>query len=285
MATTTNKVLTVRAKLILNGIAIKVLDKIYKAEYPRHIWQSTPQSIRQVLLDNLTLAYTHILPLILDKNKIKYDFTIPFLEPFFFKNQLYDLLDCERADQVKHLSYLKNFYNLEYEFKPGKSQLPNNKQIPRLPTEKPTAVLPFTFGKESLLSLGLCLELGIKPILVYCQELGHPYEEKYKLKKITKLKQEFKIDTYFIKNEPGLFRYGISFGLKNKTEIGWGAQTTILALAMVPFVFSYKAQYIIYGSEFSNNDYLWQKGWKSYVSFDQTGFWSREQDIMVKLLT
>jgi hypothetical protein len=275
--------LLVEGKEIKNGVSIRLGGKEYKIEYQGEIWKKTPPSIRKVLLENLTFGFTHFLGLILNKEKIKYNIKIPIFESFLFKNQLYDLLSCEKADRVSHLFYLRSFYNQEFEFERGEISLPNPKEMPDLSPRK--AIIPFSFGKESLTTLGLCLELGIEPILVYCQEPAHPYEEKYKLKKLKEIKGKFKIKTYFIKNEPGLFRYGIAFGKKKKTEIGWGSQTTLLAFLSLPFVFSERAGLILFGNEYSNNEIEWKEGWKVFLSFDQTSSWTRQQDIMIGLLT
>jgi len=275
--------LLVEGKEIKNGVSIKLEGKEYKIEYPGEIWKRTPSSIRKVLFENFTFGFTHFLGLILKKEKIKYNIKIPLFESFLFKNQLYDLLSCERADKVHHLSYLRDFYNCEFEFEKGDASLPNLREISNFSSKK--AIIPFSFGKESLTTLGLCLELGIEPILVYCQEPAHPYEEKYKLKKLKEIQREFKIKTYFIKNEPGLFRYGIAFGKKKKTEIGWGTQTTLLALLSLPFAFLERAGLILFGNEYSNNEIEWKEKRKVFLSFDQTSFWTKQQNIMVSLLT
>jgi len=93
------------------------------------------------------------------------------------------------------------------------------------------------------------------------------------------------VSVYSIKNAPGLFRYGLAFGLKNQTEIGWGAQTTLLSLMMLPFIFAHQAGMILYGNEYLNNDYEYKNGWMLYHSFDQTSHWTTQQDNIIRLLT
>ncbi|MBL7158963.1 hypothetical protein ISS85_00600 [Candidatus Microgenomates bacterium] len=277
--------LSVQTKQISNGILIKVEGKDFKIEYPEDVWHQTPSSVRETLLENLAFANTHFLPLILNKNKVKYKMKLPLFESFLFKNQLFDLLSCEKDDEVKPLTYLKKFYNLEFDFIRGESSFINTKEISNFETNQDIAILPFSFGKESLVTFGFCKEIGIKPVLFYCQEPAHPYEEKFKLKRLKEFKKEFNVETHFVKNCPGLFRYGIAFDKKSPTEVGWGAQTTILAMLAVPFVYKYQANYIFFGSEFSNNDYLMQNGWKSYISYDQTSFWTKQQSNIIRLLT
>ncbi|MBI4975666.1 hypothetical protein HZC20_03230 [Candidatus Peregrinibacteria bacterium] len=268
-----------------DGISIEIKNKKFNIKFPKDLWQKTPKSVRDVLFENLVFGNTHYLPLIFDEEKISYNTRMPLFESFLFKNQLYDLLCCEKADNEKHLEYVKNFYNLEFEFARGPSGVVDSIEVPKFNERKPVAIIPFSFGKESLLTFAICLELGIKPVLVYCQEPVQPYEEKYKIKKLKELSEKFNVDAYFIKNDPGLFRYGKAFNKKLGTELGWGTQTTLLAMLCVPFVYAYKAKYIFFGSEYSNNETSKQNGWNTYPSYDQTADWTTQQNNIVKLLT
>jgi len=277
--------LRIQAKELPNGILIQVEDQEFKIEYPDDLWSQTPPSIRKTLVENLAFGNTHFLPLMLGKTKAVYDFGLPLLESFLFKNQLYDLPSCEKADQAKPLSYLQRFFNLDLEFQKVPGALPDPHSIPRFPSEPPTVVIPFTFGKESLATFALCRELGLKPILMYSQEPAHPHEEAYKVEQLKRFSEEFGVTAYFIRYEPGLFRYGKAFGLKESTEIGWGSQTTLLALLSLPLVFKHGARHVLFGSEFLNNEYEVRNGWKTYNSFDQSSFWTRQQSNMVRLMT
>lgn len=279
------KTLTINGRLTVDGFDVIVEKRKFPIRYDKKIWRQTPLNIRQILCDNITFGLTNVLPLILNKAKINYQTNFPWLESFLFKNQLYDLLSCEKADHVLHLSYLRRFYNLEYNFGSNNSIYPDTTNVKKFTNRQPTAVIPFTFGKESLATFALCLELSIQPVLVYCQEPAHPYEEKYKLKKLQEIKKKYSIPVYIIKNAAGLFRYGLAFGLTNGTEIGWGAQTTLLSLLMIPFVYAHQAQMILYGSEYSNNESELYRAWRLYPSYDQTSHWMIQQDNMIRLLT
>jgi hypothetical protein len=278
--------LKVNGALIADGIKIKVRNRSFTIKFPKKIWDQTPKGLKIVLKDNLVFANTHLLPLILDTTAIEYSTNYPLLESFFFRNQLYDLLFCESVDQVPRLSYLKQFYNLEYSFANNQSSLPSSNDFFKPGSEKkPVAILPFTSGKESLVTLGLCLELGIKPVLVFVQEPIQTYEEEPKKKILKWLKNRYHLDTYFVVNEPGLFREDRAFNLKPGTELGWGTQTTILALLMLPFVYASKARYLLFGNEFSNNEFSLIDGWKCFPSYDQSSFWTAQHNNIIILLT
>jgi hypothetical protein len=277
--------LKISASQFKRGFNLKVMGKNFATVYPDAIWQATPDLLRQVLLENLAYAETHWLPLILNKEKIIYNTNQPLFEPLIFKNQLYDLLFCEEVDEVKQLTYLKQFYNLEFFFKETTATLPAGTEFAWKKKRPPTAIVPFTFGKESLVTLALCLELGIKPILVYCQEPSQPFEEQYKLPKLAEISKKYKVPYYFIKHQPGLFRYGKAFNLKFRSEIGWGTQVTLLTLLVMPFVYYFQADYILYGNENSNNEKELANGWKVYSSADQTGQITGAQNNLVQILS
>ncbi|MDP2586164.1 MAG: hypothetical protein Q8P32_00105 [Candidatus Komeilibacteria bacterium] len=281
------KILQVKTSQGAQGINVSLRGKNYKIEYPKKIWQKTPAALRSFLLDNLAFAETHWLPVMLNEKKIAYNTALPLLEPFLFKNQLYDMLYCEKADSAPHLSYLKRFYNTEFVFNGQKTSLPDwpVKKNQATTTTAPTAILPFTFGKESLATLALCLELGIKPILFYCQEPSQSYEQKYKLKKLKELKARFNIDSVFVKHEPGLFRYGKAFKLRKVSDLGWGTQISLLALLSLPFVLASRASYVLVGNEYLNNEMWFKNGWKVFPSFDQTSQMTSGQNTMFSALT
>jgi|GEM_PF-2351504 len=285
MATKKQNLLKINGRLSDRGIDIFVGSKKFPIVYPKDIWQKIPADVGRVLLENIVFCETNYLPLLLNKDGADYNFNYPLFEPVFFKNQLFDMLDCEASDGVQFLSYLKKFYNLTFRFCSLKSSLPKWPKYRRVPGTRPKAVLPFSFGKESLVSVAICLEVGIEPILVYCEEPVQPYERDCKLKLLKKIANEFKIKVHFIEHKPGLFRYGYAFNLKRPTEIGWGHQTTLLSLLTLPFVYYYQAQYVLTGSEYQNNFTEMRNGWRVFYSIDQTEDFTAIKNNLLHLMT
>ena len=253
----------------------------FRVRYPGAVWRKLPPEQRIFLAQNVTFGATQVLPLMAGREAVSYDFPQPLFCPFFFQNHLFDLLSCEDADGARHLDYIRRFYNLDYEFAPEHS--PGPPGFARKPRRRPAAVLPFSFGKESLVTLGLCLELGIKPVLMYCQEPAHPFEEGFKRRMLKELGKEFGLETHFVRFEPGMFRYGRAFKAMPVTELGWGSQTTLLQLLCVPFAVMRGAPYILIGSEQSNNEFSMRRGWRLYPSYDQTSLWTAQQRHMARL--
>ena len=272
------------ASVAVNGFDIVVDGRSYPIRYPAAIWKSLPKSTKKLLIENITYADTHLLPLLLVKDKIIYKTPYPFFESLLYRNQLFDMTFCEGVDKQETLSYLRKLYNLDIIFESRDTTIPEVASS-RQESDKVTAVLPFTFGKESLVSTALCKELGIEPVLVYSQEPSQPHEESFKLNIAKNFSRKYSTPFHFIEHAPGLFRYGKAFALPKETELGWGTQTTLLALLSVPFLIYYNAQYIFFGSEHSNNDFEVVEGWKVFCSYDQTTFWTPQQNMMTRALT
>lgn len=279
-----NDVLTIDAKLTLKGIDIFVDKKRFSVAYPSAIWKQVPLAVKQFMRDNLAYAETHLLPVQLEKSRIEYKTTYPFFESLFYRNQLFDMMFCELTDGVPQFTYLNPFYNLDIHFASRATYIPSFSP-PKKIKQAVTTILPFTLGKESLATTGLCRELGINPILIFCQEPSQEYEEKKKLHFLRKFKRSLDTDFHFITHEPGLFRYGKAFNLSFASELGWGTQTTLLTLLVIPFVLFYRAQYVLIGSEHSNNYYDLINGWKVHCSFDQTTQWTPQQSMITQYLT
>lgn len=281
--------LKVHGAITSRGLELGVNGRRYDTKFPAEIWQATPPDVKQALLENLTFGNTHFLPLVLGGSKIEYDTRLPCFESQLFRNQVGDLLQCELTDGVALLSYLRDFYNLDLRFAPGESCVPAARPRPGAKSRRPTAVIPFSFGKESLATLALCLELGIRPVLVYCQEPSQPFEERYKRRKLDRLGADLGIPAYFIEHAPGTFRYGTAFrgirGARIGSEVGWGAQTTLLALLCAPFAHAHAADFVLFGNECSNNEAHELGGWKVHSSFDQSSFWTPQQSNMLRILT
>ncbi len=280
------KILPVKSTLTGNGIRLTVRNRQFAISYPSAIWKKTPPEIRQLLLENLTFGNTHYLGVIHGYDRIQYNTPLPLFESLLFRNQAVSIVKAEKYDKVPPLTYLRAFFNLQYDFVSRPTALPFGTKRREFHALKPTAVIPFTFGKESLATFALCRELGIKPVLVYSQEPSSPYEEAYKKKQLVRFSKEFGVDAYFVKNEPGLFRYDAAFKEKPGTEVGWGSQTTLLSWQVLPFVFAYQAQYILFGSEHLNNEYGFNEaGWRVQYSYDQSTFFTQEQDAAIRVVT
>ncbi len=271
------------SKINKDGIDIIVNNKAFPIIYPRNIWQSYADDLKELLKDNIAYSSTLFLPTILRKKRISYKTNRPLAEAFLFKNGIYDMPSSAESDRKSSTKYIQRFYNVVPEFTSSRIKTAKKVDFENLGDGR-TAVIPFSFGKESLLSAALCLELGIRPILVNFIEPVNKFEYFHKQRLIKEFEKEHKIKVYTVEYNPGRFRYGSYWGLK--TELGWGLQTTEYSLLSLPFVSYFKARYIILGNEQSCNDvYFDKQGNLTYRSgFDQYSGWTTQQGFLASLL-
>jgi hypothetical protein len=277
--------LAIKSELTDTGINLSVKGKKYKIEYPEEIWQKYSETNKELLLDNITFMQTCHLPASHKKKGAVYSTAFPFFEAFAFKGTMLDIPSTAVIDHEKTTDYMRGFFNSEFLFSSYDTILPEiTKRRKSSSRKKPTAIILFTAGKESLLTLALCLEMGIKPIPIYVEEEPDLAEAKHKAKIIKTLKDEYGIKTYKILNESGRLRYCDL----DEAENNWGAGTQFLSyvLEVLPFVEHFEADYILFGNEYSCDDYNYCKeDFKSNFVFDQCSEWTKQLNMVGKLMT
>lgn len=250
-----------------NGFCLTVCDQEYHVRYPAGIWEETPKDVREAIRDHIVFGFTNVVPLITGATEIEYTTKQPLFADTLFRHQLYDMFKCELADNVEMFTYFRHFFNLKIGYSNKDSLIP--KDYSSLRKEK-KAVIPFSFGKESLVTFCLCRELGIEPILVYCQEPSYPFEEKHKVRKLKEYEEKFGVHTGFIHCDPGLFRHDCALRLKPLTELGWGTQVNLAGILAIPFAFKFKAGYMFVGNEATCEKCSDHSGWKMIPQYGQT---------------
>ncbi len=275
--------LAVRSKLTENGITVSVKGKKYRVEYPSEIWKAYSATNKEVLLDNLSFMQTCHLAASHKKKGAVYNTALPCFEPYAFKGTMMDAPSTAVIDHEKTTEYLKRYFNATFLFSSYQSSMPEKNKKRWYDKTQPTAIILFTAGKESLLNLALCLELGIVPIPIYMDEEPELAESKHKQKIIRQIKEEYGIEVHSILNEPGKLRYCDL----DEEENNWGAGTQFLTYVMevLPFVDYFNADYILFGNEYSCDDHTYCKeGFKSNFCFDQCSEWTRQLNVLAKTM-
>ncbi len=277
------KHIRIQSDIITNGIRVHLGDIPLRIEYPSGIWRKYPKDLKEVLRDNLTLSSTFFVPQILNLESISYASARPLGEVFFFKNGLYDMPVSAHTDGVSSVSYLKRFVNTKTSFEKNIIQIPRYTQDSDFPRQK-HMIVPFTFGKESLLTAALAQEVGMNPHLVYVVEPTHTYESKHKISLIDPFFKENGLSVHEIRYDPGSMRYGRLWG--KQTELGWGLQTTEYVLLSLPFVHYYNAGYVALGNEQSCREAsIDDEGLLTYwTAYDQHPDWTPQQSLLASLI-
>ncbi|MBN1683180.1 hypothetical protein JW865_06475 [Candidatus Bathyarchaeota archaeon] len=261
-------------------INIELNNSNFNVIFPKEVWNCLDTEIKDFITDNIAFTSTNYLPLLYKKKGIVYNTRNPVFEPYLFMSTMYDLPSSAELDSKSNLDYIRDYFNLDFIFKPGDSRIWSKSFEP-----KKKAIISFTSGKESLLTLAVCLELGIEPILVNVIEPSNIYEHKHRSKLLEELSQEFGIKYYAIHHDIGLFHHSEYMGLRN-TTLGWGTQLLHYFFIYLPFLLKFKAKYLFYGNEFScNKEIFTTEGFRANYCFDQSSRWTLQMDNMLRLLT
>ena len=244
-----NGTLKINRKVLHNGIEITLGRKDYFITYPAAIWKEFPDVFRQTFADSLTYFLTMHLSLS-NGHRILYNFPPPITEPFFFKGMVYSLSEnyLTADNKSKMADLLKLLYNRDFQIEfTGRPRYTRFKNVNR--NSKKRAVIPFSFGKDSLLTFALADELGIKPYLIFFREPRSPHENRHKYKLAQRFFDEFDIDVHFFPLAPGWLRE-----VDTDNTWGWGLQLTQYTLLTIPYLFGLKSKYLFWAHEQSCND-------------------------------
>ncbi len=274
--------LHIYSKVTEIGVEFTFRDMPYPIKYQQYVWQATPKETRIALKDNLVLATTMHLPLVLDTPIIIYHSGCPLLEPYFVQNFLKDIPSCTEVDGTSTDETVRKFFNTDYNFLDPDVIYPSE-----LPVDSPYGALVGTsFGKDSLLTYAVANEIGLEPEMVYVIEQSMTYEQKHKTELARGFKNEFGKQLNILKHETGKFRdypyLGVPF-----TEMGWGLQTTEYALELIPFAYALKAKYLLFGNEqTAASTYMDSEGrWTVHPCYDQSHRWTVHIDQITQMFS
>lgn len=284
MANTTPKTILVRSKLTNKGIVISVDNTKMSIVFPEKVWRKYPEALKFVLKDNLSLSSTFFVPQILNASCISYDSARPISEAFLFKNGIYDMSNSAHIDKKSSTQYVKSFINTTSSFASEFIKTPKKISFVSKVSDK-KIVIPFTFGKDTLLTLALAEEVGLKTLLVYFVEPTHLYEYKHKKTLMRALHEETGHYVYDVGYGPGRMRYGSLWN--KKTELGWGLQTTEYVLLSLPFLHYWNASLIAMGNEQSCKEAgMDEEGVLTHwAAYDQNPDWTSQQGLLASMIT
>jgi len=250
----------------------------YKLSFPKQIWESYPE--KEFLIDNLAHLLTINTPLIAKTNNINYNTSLPLLKTFFNQVIINSLPHATDDYDQSTSKFIKQFLNTNYNFKDNIVKYPKyNEEL----QEK--AIVSFSAGKDSLLSLATAKELNLAPVGVYNNDTVSPTENKLKLLHMKKLAREQKIPIHVNINQLEQLNDFETYNTE-ETCVGYTHMLTGFLLLALPFVHYHKAKHIIVGNQEDMNFYFMNKeGYRTLPAYDQSREWMRQQNIMLSLIT
>jgi hypothetical protein len=264
------------------GINVAINDRTYRIKYPPSVWKYFPIKSKHFLSDNLISLVGMQLPFMLGSKKVFYRSSFPLLEPFFREVNVFSAPSCSDADRKPVSQILRQYINVKHTFKNYNIKKPN---LDFLTQER--AIVPFTFGKDSLLSYAVCREIGLDPLPVYIREpdLLGMYENQHKKKLQKKFAKEFHKRVLNLDYGLGYIRYYENWKI-GPSDFGSTTQLTEYALSLLPFMKKHSASYLVFGNEKSCSDsYYTQDGFESNPVFDQSPYWMLRLNSMLAIST
>ena len=267
-----------------DGLNAYFFKKNYRLTYPEQIWQNYPHRIKKVWKDNAAHLLTMNIPMVSDHDRIKYNTSYPLFKSFFSRVVMKSIPSS--ADEHEHENAekaLRDFNNAKFEFADYKIKRPPMTINRRAKLHN--AIVAFSMGKDSMLSLAVANELGLDPIAVYINDTVSPNENNTKLKHTKKLWAEHKITGFQVTNQ---FEKLNDFETWDKKEtcLGYTHMMTGFSFIALPFVHYYNAGHIIMGNQQNMNFTFRSKDdFITYPSYDQSSEWMLNQNLMIKEMT
>ena len=263
-----------------DSVLLKLNGKGYRIEFPVEVWSPLRDDVKSSIVDHLAFLSTNYLPLVAEKKGVKYNTRMPMFEAFSFKSNAMDMPSSAVLDWRNPYDYVRDYLNLDFVFSPGRPIVWRETFEP-----ENRAIISFTSGKESLLTLAVCRELGIEPILINIVEPSNTYERGHKAAILEKINEEFGIGYYTVPNQVGLFHDAAHMGLR-PTSLGWGNQLMYYLFIYLPFVIHHRVKYVFYGNEHSCDfEVDGEGGFRNNFCYDQSSHWTIQQDVMLRALT
>ncbi|OGG18930.1 hypothetical protein A3D78_05740 [Candidatus Gottesmanbacteria bacterium RIFCSPHIGHO2_02_FULL_39_14] len=275
-----NGVAKISAQVKDFGIQVVVNNKIFRLRYPPSIWNRFPKTHRKILTQNIAFSMTYHLPYLFDSlKKMQYNLPVPLSEAFFYKGFSQALPSTavmqDGGDFRVTSNLLRRLYDVEYVYSNKKTDIPPYNRT----SYEDCAVMPFTFGKDSLLTFAIARDLNLTIHPIFIAEPYSPYEEVIKKLLAEGFKKEFRTRISFLRNSIGVLRE------PDDGWIGWEMQLTQYSLMLLPYVYYSRAGYILFSNEQSCNDTVVDSdGFRYNPVFEQSHSWLLQNSLMTSII-
>lgn len=262
------KKVRIRTTVTKLGFDLYTNKRKYSFNYPQNVWSSFPLNLREVLAQNLTVFFTRHFAFW--KNyRLEYEFPPPIFESLFLHGVLFSLPETTiEFEQYKHTTskLIQRFINTQFQISyTGQPRLISTRAIK---TDAAIVLIPFTFGKDSLLTYVLCKKIGLTAKLFFIAEPLSAYENIQR----AKFYQDFARTTgdkiIVIKNTWGWLRQ------KAREMWGWDMLQMQYAALLIPYAFKFKANYLFFANEQNTNEIEKDnEGYTANLYFEQSEDW------------
>lgn len=261
------------------GITAELLGDKYRLVYPAEIWKGFRQ--KEIFLDNTAYLLTVNMPMVSNFRALEYNTSLPLFKPFFDKLILGGIPGAVDAYRANTKKTIKKFLSTRYSFKNSRIKMPEKARI----KTNNRAVVGFSCGKDSLLSLGVCNELGLDPVMTYINDTVSPGENTLKLRFTRRIARKFGLDHVIVRNEMEKLNDFETWGTP-ETCLGYSHMLASFCLISLPIAQHFSANSIVLGCEQEFNHRFKNKdGIMTYPSFDQTSESVKGHSAMIQCLS
>jgi hypothetical protein len=259
------KTLSISTKQTETGFTVFVDRKGYAATYPAGVWTRLPDTLKTLLAETTAFIFTYHLG-ILRKVRLLYAFPSPPTASFFFHGLVFSLLEPSVyvKDKVASLKKVFNSFSVA-QFTGFPSLYPRNvyKTTPN------SAIIPFTFGKDSLLTYAIAKELGLTCELFFFDEPCSPYERNSRISLRSAFFKKTGQDVHIIPYEIGALR-------QDGGEMwGWDLLLFQYLTYLIPYMFVHGTKYFLLSNEQNNNSLeIDTQGLIATGRFEQSNQWT-----------
>jgi len=272
--------LKVRVEENARGLVFRHGRTRYAVRWPRGVWRKLPKRFRDVLTDNLAHLLTIDLPLVAEADGVQLNRARPCFWGEFKTCVLGSIPQAVEIYPPRTTRVLETFRGIRYLFTTDVPVVPPR----RTWKTKPRAVVLFSSGKDSLVSLGLAREMGLDPVAVYVDDTVSPSENRIKRSHLGKLaRMGFPVE--LVTNEVERLN-DFKHWKRDETCLGYMHMVTAFAFLALPIAYAFQARYVILGNQQDMNfPFVNKDGFYTYPSFDQTSSWTMQVDAMVRAFT
>ncbi len=238
----------------------------FRLIYPDGIWESYPAGSRDFLLDNLAFLGTLSMPLVSGAKEVEYNTSPPVLGQFFRNMVIRNIPSAIEDYRPSTSKTISHFMSIRYKFRDNLMKMPFYKGK----TVKNRVVIPFSCGKDSLLTLAVCRDIGLDPVCVYINDTVSPDENRLKLECIKRISRQFGLKVLVVTNELENLN-DFEYWDTEESCAGYAHMITGFCFAALPVAHYFKAGWVVLGNQHNMNySFINKDGYLAYPSYDQS---------------
>lgn len=244
------KDISIDAKPTVNGFQTSIGKRKITTRYPPNVWQSVPSEQKRAIAEAASYFATRHLT-VSTKNNLYYRFAPPAARLMYDYGLFYSMIEAPYEFVEKKLTVqdvLRSVYNGEFSVRFAHPPDTIEDSTP-FRTKARTAMMPISFGKDSLLTFSLCREFGFTIHPIFFEEPACTYQNIKKRGLRTRFEKEFGEHVTLFPNSLG--------SLRQAGNMMWGWDMLLLQYTtlLVPYVYYHKPAYFFWSNEQSTNEF------------------------------